>query len=100
MPKDAKSIDEYRYITRGQSILDGQPTVRGSRLTVEQVLVQLGAGDSIEDLMKAYPWLTAEDLRACFRWAAGALVTVHLVDQAWRATGIPPPHLANQEPNQ
>jgi uncharacterized protein (DUF433 family) len=51
------------------AILGGKPIIRGHRLAVEHVLGQLAAGDSLEDLLRAYPWLEPEDVRACLAYA-------------------------------
>lgn len=56
-------------ITFNPSIFGGKPIIRGHRLAVEHVLGQLAAGDSQEDLLKAYPWLEPEDVRACLAYA-------------------------------
>ena len=56
-------------ITYDPRILDGKPTVRGRRLAVEHILGMLAAGDSAETLLEGYPWLEAEDIRACLLYA-------------------------------
>jgi uncharacterized protein (DUF433 family) len=44
--------------------------VRGTRITVRTILELLGAGDSIEDVLAAYPSLTREDILACLRYSS------------------------------
>lgn len=44
------------------AIFGGKPIIRGHRLAVEHVLGQLAAGDTQEDLLKAYLWLEAADI--------------------------------------
>lgn len=56
-------------ITFDPAIFGGKPIIRGHRLAVEHVLGQLAAGDSQEDLLKAYPWLEPEDVLACLAYA-------------------------------
>ncbi|MEZ5405521.1 MAG: DUF433 domain-containing protein [Verrucomicrobiia bacterium] len=46
-------------------ICNGQPTIRGTRITVQTVLGFLASGDSIEDVLAEYPSLTKEDVLAC-----------------------------------
>ncbi|MBX7157942.1 MAG: DUF433 domain-containing protein [Verrucomicrobiae bacterium] len=46
-------------------ICNGQPTIRGTRITVQTVLGFLASGDSIEDVLEEYPSLTKEDVLAC-----------------------------------
>ena len=56
-------------ITFNPDIFGGKPNIRGRRLAVEHVLGMLAAGDSIEDLLNAYPWLQREDVLACLIYA-------------------------------
>ena len=39
------------------------------RITVESILQYLSAGDSIEAILEAYPFLEKEDLQACIAFA-------------------------------
>lgn len=48
----------------------GKPTVTGTRVSVQTVLGHLSAGDSVEDVLDAYPRLTREDVLACLEYAA------------------------------
>jgi uncharacterized protein (DUF433 family) len=50
-------------------IFGGKPIVRGRRLAVEHVLGMLEAGDSVEDILKGYPWLERQDVLACIAYA-------------------------------
>ena len=56
-------------ITVDPKIFGGKPIIRGRRLAVEHVLGMLAAGDTTETLLKAYPWLEPEDIRACLVYA-------------------------------
>ena len=56
-------------ITVNPQIFGGKPIVRGRRLAVEHVLGMLAAGDTVETLLEAYPWLEREDLQACLIYA-------------------------------
>ncbi len=48
----------------------GKPTIRGLRITVEQILKALSAGVTLEDLMKDYPVLEPDDFKAVLLFAA------------------------------
>jgi uncharacterized protein (DUF433 family) len=48
----------------------GKPCVKGTRIPVYLLLEKMAAGESSEQLLAAYPQLTAEDLRACLEYAA------------------------------
>jgi uncharacterized protein (DUF433 family) len=54
------------------NVCHGQPCVKGTRIMVWLVLNYLANGDSIEDILAAYPNLTGEDIRACLAYAAEA----------------------------
>ena len=55
------------------AILAGKPVVKGTRLAVE-FLVDLMAEDWTEaDILRNYPGLTHEDLRACLAYASERL---------------------------
>jgi uncharacterized protein (DUF433 family) len=61
-------------ITLNPDILMGKPTIRGLRITVEQILRALAAGVPAEDLLEDYPELELDDLLAVFAFA-GDLVS-------------------------
>lgn len=54
-----------KRITVNPKIFGGKPIIRGRRLAVEHILGMLAAGDTVETLLKAYPWLEKEDVQAC-----------------------------------
>jgi uncharacterized protein (DUF433 family) len=47
----------------------GKPCVRGSRITVGDVLTYLASGMREEDILADFPQLTADDVRACLVYA-------------------------------
>lgn len=48
----------------------GKPSIRGMRITVYDVLDYLASGMSQEEILKDFPYLTAEDIQACLSYAA------------------------------
>jgi uncharacterized protein (DUF433 family) len=48
----------------------GQPTIRGMRIAVADVLGWLAAGMTHEEIVADYPELTEDDIRACLAYAA------------------------------
>jgi len=58
-------------ITINPKIMLGKPTIRGMRITVEQILRALSAGVSEQELLEEYPELEKEDFQAVFTYAAG-----------------------------
>ena len=58
-----------KRITVNPQIFGGKPIIRGRRLAVEHVLGMLAAGDTQETILRGYPWLEPEDIRACLVYA-------------------------------
>ena len=48
----------------------GKPCVKGTRITVYDVLEYLAGGMSEDEILKDFPDLTREDIRACLAFAA------------------------------
>jgi uncharacterized protein (DUF433 family) len=48
----------------------GRPCIRGMRIRVVDVLELLGADASHEEILRDYPYLEADDIRACLIYAA------------------------------
>lgn len=57
-------------ITVDPEVAHGRPVVRGTRVRVADVLSLLAAGADEAEILEDYPYLTAEDLRACLAYAA------------------------------
>ncbi|GAH52443.1 unnamed protein product, partial [marine sediment metagenome] len=57
-------------ITIDDNICNGRPTIRGTRITVQTILDFLSAGDSAKDILKQYPSLEADDIKASIKFAA------------------------------
>jgi uncharacterized protein (DUF433 family) len=53
--------------------MNGQPCIRGLRLTVRRVLEALSTYDSREELLADYPDLEDEDIRQALAYAAAML---------------------------
>jgi uncharacterized protein (DUF433 family) len=61
------------YITSDPEILFGKPIIKGTRVPVHLILEKLGKGETIDQLLSAYPRLTAESIYACLIFAANAV---------------------------
>lgn len=51
-------------------IMVGKPVIKGTRITVEQVLKLLAQGLTAERILKDYPHLTKDDIMAALLYAA------------------------------
>ena len=65
-----RSMDYQRIITIEPDKRSGKPCIRGTRMTVTDVLEYLAGGMTQEELLAGFPDLTAEDIRACLAFAA------------------------------
>ena len=54
-------------------IMMGKPVVAGTRITVEQILESLAAGETIEQILEAHPRLTRDAVLAAIEFGAKAL---------------------------
>jgi uncharacterized protein (DUF433 family) len=57
-------------ITIDEGLMDGKPTIRGMRITVQTVLEFLSAGNTAEEILEQYPYLQKEDITECIKFAA------------------------------
>lgn len=60
----------FDRITTNPAILNGQPTIRGMRLTVRRVIEALAVTPNWDDLCRDYPELEPEDIRQALAFAA------------------------------
>ena len=63
-------MDYQKYITIEADKRGGKPCVRGLRITVYDVLDYLASGMAEDEILKDFPDLTREDIRACLAFAA------------------------------
>ena len=57
-------------ITCDPAVMNGQPTIRGMRLTVRRVIEALAVYPDWDDLRTEYPELEPEDIRQALAFAA------------------------------
>ncbi len=63
----------FDRITSDSGILNGQPCIRGMRLTVRRVLEALALYPDRDELLSEYPELEEEDIRQALEFAAANL---------------------------
>ena len=64
----------HERIELKESVLCGKPVIKGTRISVEQVIDHLASGWSDKDIPENYPSLKSEDIFACLAYAS---VLVH-----------------------
>ena len=58
------------YITATIGVLGGKPAIKGTRIGVDLILEKLSNGDTIADLLEAYPHITRNAILACLAFAS------------------------------
>ncbi len=64
------------WIERISSMPDvrgGDPCIKGTRVPVSVIVGSVADGDTVDEILAAYPALTAPDVRAALRYAAEAV---------------------------
>jgi uncharacterized protein (DUF433 family)/virulence-associated protein VapD len=64
------SSQAFTRITRSPAVMGGKACIRGMRITVDMILGNLSGGESIEELLAAYPYLEREDIQEAMRYGA------------------------------
>jgi uncharacterized protein (DUF433 family) len=64
---------QHERIVSDPDIMMGKPTIKGTRITVELILENLGDEMTTSELLEGYPHLTPEDVHAALRFAADHL---------------------------
>jgi uncharacterized protein (DUF433 family) len=62
--------DLLRRISIDPAICFGKPCIRGTRIWVSLILENLADGVSEQEILDAYPSLTADDIKAALAYAA------------------------------
>lgn len=52
-------------ITTIPDVCNGKPSMRGMRITIKKILEYIAAGETIEGILEAYPFLEEIDMKAC-----------------------------------
>ncbi|MEX2379996.1 MAG: DUF433 domain-containing protein [Vicingaceae bacterium] len=66
-------IDWKSHIESVPEKLYGKPVIKNTRVPVDLILKKLASGDTINDLIEAYPKIKKEDITACLLFAADAI---------------------------
>jgi uncharacterized protein (DUF433 family) len=63
-------MDYTKIITIEPGKRSGKPCIRGLRITVSDALDCLAGGMSEDEVVRSFPELTRDDIRACLAFAA------------------------------
>ena len=62
--------DVLARITHDPAVMGGRPCLRGMRVTVGAIVGLLGAGHSVDEILREYPYLEKDDIQAALAYAA------------------------------
>lgn len=60
----------YSRIEINPQVMLGKPVIKGTRLPVYVILESLAAGDTFEEILNAYPFISREDILESLNYAA------------------------------
>ena len=63
-------MDALTRITFDSQVMGGKPCLWGLRVTVGAIVGLIGTGATEADILRAYPYLEAEDIREALAYAA------------------------------
>lgn len=69
-------VDWNFHIKSDPDKLSGKPAIINTRIPVDLILEKLAAGDTVEEILNAYPRLTNDDITACLLFAAESIKNV------------------------
>jgi len=81
LPSSPFTVDHKDRIIIEPGKRGGKPCIRGLRITVYDVLEYLASGMSEDEILRDFPDLVSDDIRACIAFAA---------DRERKFTTIPP----------
>ncbi len=55
------------------SVMAGKPVIKGTRISVESIVEELGSGYSLQDVLQAHPRLQKEDVLAALQYASAIM---------------------------
>lgn len=63
-------MNDHPNITANPKVMIGIPCIKGTRVTVANVVRQIAAGRTPDEICRDYPYLTLDSIRAALEFAA------------------------------
>ena len=63
-------MEQFTRISHDINIMGGKACIKGTRVTVGMILMQISEGTTIEELLDDYPYLTHDDIMQALKYAA------------------------------
>ena len=68
MPWEVAEVNRQDRISVDPKVLVGKPVIKGTRIAVEFLLELLANGWTLDQILKSYPQLTADDIHAALHF--------------------------------
>ncbi|RMI09213.1 MAG: DUF433 domain-containing protein [Calditrichaeota bacterium] len=65
-----ENLDFLQRISSDPDICHGKPVIKGTRIPVYLIVSLIAEGESMESILRDYPSLTPEDIKAALKYAA------------------------------
>jgi len=63
-------MEKEKRIVVNPKVMVGKPVIRGTRIPVDAIIKRLAEGMSVKEILREYPNLTEEDIKAALEYAA------------------------------
>jgi len=63
-------MEPLKRITFDPQVMGGKPCIRGMRVTVGTIVGLIASGQTMEDVLKAYPYLERDDIYEALSYAS------------------------------
>ena len=71
-PGEGVVSDHRERIVQDRAIVGGEAVIRGTRVTVRTILASLAEGAPVEGILRDFPTLTTDDIRAAIAFGAAS----------------------------
>lgn len=72
----------FDMIEQKKGVLGGKPVIKGTRIGVDLILEKIGAGETVDGLLAAYPTISKEAILACISYGAAAVRNETIIEVA------------------
>jgi uncharacterized protein (DUF433 family) len=62
------SVEKYPHLSSNPEICGGSPTIQGSRITVRHIAAFYLMGNTVDELISYWPWLTKSEIHSALTY--------------------------------
>jgi uncharacterized protein (DUF433 family) len=66
-------LEQFTRIEHNPEIMGGKACIKGTRITVGMILMQISEGTTINEILRNFPLLVEDDISEALRYAAWAV---------------------------